>query len=54
MKKLFCEEINNKKMKIKVNVFPGICFGVSFPRDYYTDMSISILFFNIRVKWRKK
>ena len=55
-KKLFCEEIHMKKPKIKITIhaFPGICFGVLFPMDYYTDVSISILCFNITFKWRKR
>lgn len=53
---LFCQEINMKKSRFKITVhtFPGICLGVLFPRDYYTDMSISILCINISIKWRKR
>lgn len=55
-RRLFCQEIKMKKprLKIKMHAFPGICLGVTFPMDYYTDMSISILCFNISIKWRKR
>lgn len=53
-RRLFCQEIKMKKPKIKIHAFPGICLGVTFPMDYYTDMSISILFLNISIKWRKR
>lgn len=51
---LFCEEIKMKKPKIKLHTFPGICFGIAFPLDYYSDLSISILCFDINIKWRKR
>ena len=55
-RRLFCQEIHMKKpkLKIKLHTFPGVCLGVTFPMDYYTDMSISILCFNINIKWRKR
>jgi hypothetical protein len=55
-RRLFCEKINMKepKFKIRVNIFPGICFGVGFPMEYYTDMYITILCFSVSFKWRKR
>lgn len=55
-RRLFCEEIKMKRprIKVKINTFPGICFGIVFPLDYYTDLSICILFLDINIKWRKR
>jgi hypothetical protein len=55
-RRLFCQETKMKKqkLKIRVDIFPGIYFGVGFPMDLYTDMSISILCFSIAFKWRKR
>jgi hypothetical protein len=46
--------MKKKKIKTRIHFFPGICFGIAFPMDYYTDVSISILFINISLKWRKR
>ena len=46
--------MKSDQFRISINTFPGICFGIMFPMDRYTDMNISILFFNISLKWRKR
>ena len=46
--------MKKKKLKTRIYFFPGICFGINFPWDYYTDMSISFLCINISLKWRKR
>ena len=55
-RRLFCQEIHMRKsrFKIKIYPFPGLCLGITFPMDYYTDMSISVLCFNISIKWRRR
>jgi hypothetical protein len=53
-RRLFCQETKMKKLRIKISIIPGLSLGIVFPMEYYTDISISILFININIKWRKR
>lgn len=55
-RELFCKRGNMKEPRVKIhfNVIPGICLGLHFPMTYYCDASISLLFINISIKWRKR
>ena len=42
------------KLKISFVTFPGLCVGIAFPWSDYSDMYITLLFFGIHFKWRKR
>jgi len=43
-----------RKLKITFTTFPGLCVGIGFPWTDYSDMYITLLFFGIHFKWRKR
>ena len=53
-KRLFCQEVKMKKPKITFTTFPGLCVGIGFPWNDYSDVYITILFIGIHIKWRKR
>jgi hypothetical protein len=55
--RFFCEEVKAMKeprIKIDFKLFPGVCFGITFPMQRYTDMHIVFLCIGIYIKWRKR
>jgi len=42
------------KIKIKVSLIPGICFGIGIPLSDYQDFYICFLCWGITFKWRKR
>ncbi len=55
-RRLFCKRIPTKRHRVRVyfNLIPGICFGIYFPMTQYCDASISFLFINFSIKWRRR
>jgi len=40
--------------KISFVTFPGLCIGIGFPLNGYSDVYITILFVGIHIKFRKR